>query len=242
MNPTKLNLHCTVQAWKKAVRKGIRWLDDEQEEDSASEDEARKKARDVAAELRQKATLIDIHCPQCGTAHRVATMKPVANTGGCSNAKCGSQVCGHTAPSSEWRCRCKRLWIKCPIHVHAVERITKVSRSDQPAEKHRQELGTNVPMPKKRASAKRCIQTCGKTASEVNAEFRRIRFPLLSSCYVEKFSYPGQPEDQGIQPVVVDEPMWLKMCIEGACMAVLNSSHNCPRITVALVIVQVGAH
>ena len=83
---------------------------------------------------------------------------------------------------------------KCPIHVHAVERITKVSRSDQPAKKQRQELGTNAPMPKKRASAKTCIQACKKTASEVNAEFRRIRFPLLSSCYAGKFSYLVQPE------------------------------------------------
>ena len=102
VNPNNLNLQGTAQAWKKAVQKGIRWLGDEKEEDSASEDEARKKARGVAAELRKKATLIDIHCPQCGTAHTVAKMKLAANTGGCSHAKCSRQVCGHTAPSSEW--------------------------------------------------------------------------------------------------------------------------------------------
>ena len=162
VNPKKLNLQGTVQAWRKAVQKGDRWLEEEQEEDTASEDQVRKGVRDVAAELRQKAKLIDIHCPECEKAHRVANMKLVARTGGFSNVKCGSRWCGHTAPSSEWRCRCRRLWIKCPIHEHAVERITKVSRSDQPAKKHRRELGTNAPMPKKRASAKRCIQTCGK--------------------------------------------------------------------------------
>ena len=179
VNPEKLNLKGTVQAWKKALQKGIRWLGDEQEEDSACEDEARKRTRDVAAELKIKATLIDIHCPLCGTAHKVANMKLVAKTGGCSSVKCSSQVSGHTAPSSEWRCRCKRLWIKCPTHVHAVERITTVSRSDQPAEMHRQELGTNAPMPKRRSSAvKRCIRTSEIAVSEANLEYKRMRFPF----------------------------------------------------------------
>ena len=81
VTPEKLNLQGTAHAWRKAVQKGNRWFEDEQEEDSASEDEARKKVRDVAAELRQKAKLIDIHCPQCDTAHIVANMKPVAKNG-----------------------------------------------------------------------------------------------------------------------------------------------------------------
>ena len=118
-------------------------------------------------------------------------MKLAAKTGGCPNAKCGSQECGHTAPSSEWRCRCRRLWIKCPIHVHVVERTSKVSRSDQPAKKHRQELGANAPMPKRRSSAaKRCIQTYEISVSEANLEYNRMRFPFLSSCLADRFHRP----------------------------------------------------
>ena len=129
-NPKKLNLQGTVQAWEKAVKKGERWNEYELDEEAANEDEASKKARDVAAEHRQKSRLIDIYCPRCSSAHQVANMKLVAKTGGCSTTKCSSRTCGQTAPSSEWRCRCKRLWIKCPTHVHAVERITKVVKSD----------------------------------------------------------------------------------------------------------------
>ena len=122
-------------------------------------------------------------------------MKLVAKTGGCSNAKCSSRKCGQTSPSSEWRCRCKRLWIKCPIHVHAVERITKVAKSDQPAKMHRQERGTNAPMPRRRSSAiKERIRTCSQSVSEANAEFLRSKFPILSCRLAERFSDLVQPE------------------------------------------------
>ena len=43
VNPKKLNLQGTAQAWRKAVMKGERWDADELEEETTNEYEARKK-------------------------------------------------------------------------------------------------------------------------------------------------------------------------------------------------------
>ena len=151
----------------------------------------------VAAELREKTKLLDIYCPRCSMAHTVANTKLVGKTGGCSNAKCRDRRCGQTAPSSEWRCRCRKLWIKCPIHEHAVERVTNCPSAigDPPVEMHRRERGANAPMPRRRSSAiKECIRTCSQSVSEENAELRRIKFPILGSRLAERSSYLVQPE------------------------------------------------
>ena len=158
---------------------------------------AREMAMGVAAELRQKTKLLEIHCPNCNASHEVAKMKLVSKTGGFSNLKCKASRCGQTASSTEWRCRCRRMWIKCPIHLHVFRQARKPSCrfASSTAKKQSIVLGTNAPMPKQRQSTvKGCIRTCLKGIEDVNKEYQRIRFPLLSSVLAKKFAYLVQPE------------------------------------------------
>ena len=151
----------------------------------------------VAAELRQTTKLLEIHCPKCNASHEVAKLKLVSKTGGFSNLKCKASRCGQTASSTEWRCRCRRRWIKCPIHLHAFRQARKPSCRFACAAGKTQSivLGTNAPMPKQRRSAvKGCIRTCLEEVEGADKEYVRIRFPLLSSVYAEQIAYLVQPE------------------------------------------------
>ena len=92
---------------RRAVEKGERWNKEKEDE-----------------EEEETMPLKNISCLMCGTTPNTRGMKLRVKMG-FSSIKCKSTACGKVAISSTWRCRCRRLWIKCPVHVHGSLHIKK---------------------------------------------------------------------------------------------------------------------
>ena len=92
--------------------------------------------------------LQDILCPCCDEAQKVAKSK-LRTKSGFSKVKCKN--CKEIRPSAAWRCRCRKLWIKCPMHLH--QRVTAVKRRKHiPSTKEKllAKYGIDRPLPKLR--------------------------------------------------------------------------------------------
>ena len=98
-----------------------------------------------------------IICPECSTQHNTFDMRLKVKTG-FSCLKCKNKDCSKVTLSSMWRCRCNRLWTKCPVHVHEilVGRIRKIKGTKRCTKKGstRAKRGTDAPMPVKRRALK----------------------------------------------------------------------------------------
>ena len=94
-----------------------------------------------------------IFCPACGEGTQVAKMRLVTKTG-FSTIKCGNGTCSNTSVSTQWRCRCRLLWTKCPRHVHAKESKAVRQVKPQPLKKalRKAAYGVDRPLPKSRNS------------------------------------------------------------------------------------------
>ena len=138
MLPTKLNLQGSAQAWRKAAVSGDVWNDDDEKQD------------ENAIELR------DIYCTECETHHRADEMKVKVKTG-YSNLTCKNKDCRKVTSSATWRCRCRRLWMKCPLRVHANLRerggVQKKKKQQSVRARPRATRGVDAPMPKIRRTS-----------------------------------------------------------------------------------------
>ena len=93
-------------------------------------------------------------CPACGSTQNTRDMKLRMKTG-FSSIKCKHAACGKVTVSSTWRCRCRRQWIKCPVHVHEslrVERKAGIKKLQTEKERLRAKRGVDEPMPQRRGS------------------------------------------------------------------------------------------
>lgn len=78
--------------------------------------------------------LKDILCPACGSTQKTRDIK---------------------LRVENWRCRCRRQWVKCPVHVHESLRVKgKAGIKKQQNEKERltAKRGVDEPMPQRRGS------------------------------------------------------------------------------------------
>ena len=65
------------------------------------------------------------------------------------------QQCNMARPSNMWRCRCLRLWIKCPIHLHKTDMMKrKVIKEPTRKQKMIASYGIGRPMPKVKRGVK----------------------------------------------------------------------------------------
>ena len=109
MLPQKMKLQGTAQAWRRAAEKGETWNEEKEDDDEA-----------------WTMPLNDILCPACGAAHKTRDMRLKVKTG-FSSATCKNKECGKVTISSAWTCRCRRQWVKCPMHVHeALQKNKKI--------------------------------------------------------------------------------------------------------------------
>ena len=105
------------------------------------------------ARLHALMKLRDILCPACQTSQKVGSMKLRTATG-FSKIKCKNKICNESRPSAQWRCRCQKLWIKCPLHLHL--KATAISRKKREAtvkEKLLARYGVDRPLPMMREKA-----------------------------------------------------------------------------------------
>ena len=106
---------------------------------------------------------------------------------GFSSIKCKSTACGKVAISSTWRCRCRRLCVKCPAHVHQNLQIKRRKGiKKQMAEQKKARLGVDGLMPKRKGSkaeAKHSFEIMRQTGNE-RALYKKgslldLRFPHI---------------------------------------------------------------
>ena len=73
---------------------------------------------------------------------------------GFSDIICKQKVCRHVIPSSTWRRRYRKLWIKCPLHEHENLKGQDAKEKANKLQSRRARLlatmGADAPMPKKR--------------------------------------------------------------------------------------------
>lgn len=104
--------------------------------------------------------------------------KLMTKYGGFSNLICKKAECRKVTTCSTWRCRCRRLWIKCPVHVHeAFKRVKRqiIKRQLTEREKLRRLKGVDVPVPRRRGDPRTAEQlrnaACESAAGGMNRVF-----------------------------------------------------------------------
>ena len=152
----------TAQSWGKAVEKGENWIKGPAEnvaverckadESQMTKAGSQQLSRIDMAMEPETMPLKHLLCPECNTQQDTTTMRLKVTTG-FSSIKCKNKECGKATLSSQWRCRCRRLWIKCPMHVHETL-LGKVSKAKATSRKKggstQSARGRDVPMPVKK--------------------------------------------------------------------------------------------
>ena len=98
--------------------------------------------------------LNDVLCPACNNPQKTFGMRLKVKDG-YSSIKCKSVACQKITISSAWKCRCRKKWVKCPMHVHdALNKSKPVRIKRKQTEGERQILlkGVDERKPVKRGS------------------------------------------------------------------------------------------
>jgi hypothetical protein len=134
--PQKMKMQGAAQAWRRAIVKGEVWNDEKEENHS------------------ETLVLNDVLCPACNNPQKTLGMKLKVKDG-YSSIKCKSVACQKITISSAWKCRCRKKWVKCPMHVHDAlnkSKPVRIKRKQTEGERQRLLKGVDVQKPVKRRS------------------------------------------------------------------------------------------